>query len=30
MAPTAAFDGPADLTGQPSLFAMRDRLLELA
>lgn len=29
LAPTAAFDGPADLTGQAALVAMRDRLLEL-
>lgn len=30
MAPTAAFDGPADLTEQAPLFATRDRLLDLA
>ncbi len=30
LAPTAAFDGPADLSGQPTLVATRDRLLELA
>lgn len=30
LAPTAAFDGPADLTAQSTLFATRDRLLDLA
>lgn len=30
LAPTAAFDGPADLSGQHALLATRDRLLELA
>lgn len=30
LAPTAAFDGPADLAVQPSLLATRDRLLALA
>ncbi|MBB3861396.1 beta-N-acetylhexosaminidase [Novosphingobium hassiacum] len=30
LAPTASFDGPADMSDQPVLLAMRDRLLELA
>lgn len=30
LAPTASFDGPADLGAQPDLLALRDRLLELA
>jgi len=30
LAPTAAFDGPVDLTAQSALFATRDRLLDLA
>jgi len=30
LAPTAAFDGPADISGQRQLFATRDQLLDLA
>lgn len=30
LSPTAAFDGPTDLSDQPTLLATRDRLLDLA